>query len=126
IIYTSTTLAHSSASLLLESAIDTLLSSVNEQPTPTILWSLSYTQQHPATPPSFITSNEVSASQNPSDQQSGILILRNLDPSLVLDDDVLRDVRAKWELVTADDGDERCGFMQFVDREDMGEDEEDG
>ncbi|KAL8966591.1 MAG: hypothetical protein Q9197_005898 [Variospora fuerteventurae] len=125
IIYTSTNLAHSSASLLLESAIDTLLSSVNEQPTPTILWSLSYTQQHPATPPSFITSNQVSSSQTRSDQQSGVLVLRNLDPSLVLEDDVLRDVRAKWELVTADDGDERCGFMQFVDREGIGEDEED-
>ncbi|KAL8648076.1 MAG: hypothetical protein Q9210_005197 [Variospora velana] len=126
IIYTSTTLAQSSASLLLQSAIDTLLSSVNEQPMPTILWSLSYTQHHLTTPSSVSTSKEESSSQPRRDQQAGILVLKDLAPSLALEDDPLRDVRAKWELITAEDGDERGGFMQFEDREDIGGEEEEG
>ncbi|KAI4115952.1 MAG: hypothetical protein LQ345_003541 [Seirophora villosa] len=119
IIYTSTTLTQSAALILLRSAIDTLLSSVNEQPTPTILWSLSYTQHHhQPTPPSSLTGNEASVTSHArSSQQSGILFLKDLAPSLALEDEVLRDVRAVWELITADDGDERGGFMQFEDRE---------
>ncbi|KAL9011103.1 MAG: hypothetical protein Q9173_004029 [Seirophora scorigena] len=119
IIYTSTTLAHSAALILLRSAIDTLLSSVNEQPTPTILWSLSYTQHHHhPTPPSSLTSNDASVNSDArSNQQSGVLFLKDFAPSLELEDEVLRDVRAVWELITADDGDERGSFMQFDDRE---------
>ncbi|KAI4092833.1 MAG: hypothetical protein LQ344_003198 [Seirophora lacunosa] len=119
IIYTSTTLAQSAALILLRSAIDTLLSSVNEQPTPTILWSLSYTHHHHhPTPPSSLISNDASVTSHArSSQQSSVLFLRDLAPSMALEDEVLRDVRAVWELVTADDGDERGGFMQFEDRE---------
>lgn len=65
-----------------------------------------------------MTGNEASVTSHArSSQQSGILFLKDLAPSLALEDEVLRDVRAVWELITADDGDERGGFMQFEDRE---------
>lgn len=130
IIYTSTTLSHPSTTLLLQSAIDTLLTSLEEDPKPRILWSLSYTQHHasPSPPPPRNTPPDIDDSATPSNdssQRSGIFHLKDLSPSLALEDEVLRDVRAAWERITAEDGELRGGFLQFEDREEIcAEDEE--
>ncbi|KAL9025987.1 MAG: hypothetical protein Q9196_005278 [Gyalolechia fulgens] len=128
IIYTSTSFSHPSAPDLLRSAIDTLLStfSMETTPKPDILWFLTYKQHHqlPSSQPSI--PNPAHGPEHASDRQSGVLYLQDLGPSLALEDDVLRDVRAVWECITADDGDARGGFMQFEDREGVGgEDDED-
>ncbi|KAL8809515.1 MAG: hypothetical protein Q9200_003349 [Gallowayella weberi] len=130
IIYASLTLPHPSASDLLSSAIETLLSALpNESSKPDILWSLSYKQHHsiPSLPSPPIqktdTANPLSQASTPN---HGILHLQDLGPSLALEDDVLKDVRAVWERVTADDGESRGSFMLFEDREVIGgEDGED-
>ncbi|KAL8724825.1 MAG: hypothetical protein Q9166_007727 [cf. Caloplaca sp. 2 TL-2023] len=129
IIYTSTTLFHPSASTLLSSALDTFLSAVpNEATKPDILWSLAYKQHHTtlSQPSSSNPSSESSNQSIPHEprQKCGVLHLQDLSPSLALEDDVLKHVRAVWERITADDGDARGGFMQFEDRESLGGEEE--
>ncbi|KAL8750003.1 MAG: hypothetical protein Q9184_006586 [Pyrenodesmia sp. 2 TL-2023] len=132
IIYTSTTISHPSATLLLQSAINALLDSLNESPKPEILWWLSYTQHHAIPSPSALLNPQSDINNLTSfhpesikQQRSGILHLQDLAPSLALEDDVLRDVRAVWERITADDGDARGGFLQFEDRAGLGGDDGD-
>lgn len=60
-----------------------------------------------------------------SNQQCGIIHLQELGPSLALEDEVLKDVRAAWERITADDGDDRGAFMQFDNRVGIGDEEDD-
>ncbi|KAL8917453.1 MAG: hypothetical protein Q9208_007947 [Pyrenodesmia sp. 3 TL-2023] len=128
IIYTSTTLTHPSASRLLQSAINALLDALNESPKPEIIWSLSYTQHH-TTSSHPSPSKDVNPTSSPTasteQQRYGIFHLKDLAPSLALEDEVLRDVRAAWECITADDRDERGGFLQFEDREGLGGDDGD-
>ena len=121
IIYTSTTLIHPSPSDLLHAAIETLLSATSKKDAAQtqILWSLSYKQSHPT----YTTSNPpletgfLPVLSNSGNQQSGIIHLKDLGPSLAFEDEVLRDVKTAWERITADDGDARGGFMSFEDRE---------
>ncbi|KAL8723598.1 MAG: hypothetical protein Q9225_000140 [Loekoesia sp. 1 TL-2023] len=124
IIYTSTSLLHPSASDLLSSAIQTLLSTVDNESSsnPEILWSLTYKQNHPAVSSSSSLPPEEAppTADVTENQKCGILHLKDLGPSLALEDEVLRNVRAVWERITADDGDSRGGFMQFEDREGLG------
>ncbi|KAL8790677.1 MAG: hypothetical protein Q9213_000525 [Squamulea squamosa] len=120
IIYTSTTLSHPSASQWLFSAIERFLSAVPHEPAPPdILWTLTYKQHH-SVPISSSSSNLRTDCQAQADDEStqdcGVVYLQDLGPSLALEDEVLNDVRAVWERITADDGDARGAFMQFEDR----------
>ncbi|KAL8998774.1 MAG: hypothetical protein Q9169_002224 [Polycauliona sp. 2 TL-2023] len=132
IIYTSTSLAHPSAAQFLTSAVKAFLSTVpNESTTPNVLWTLTYKQHHslPSLSPSSKT-NEIPNADSEDDpernQRCGIVHLQDLSPSLALEDDVLKDVRAVWNRITLDDKETRGPFMQFEDREGFGgEDDED-
>ncbi|KAL8945534.1 MAG: hypothetical protein Q9183_008057, partial [Haloplaca sp. 2 TL-2023] len=119
IIYTSTSLAHASASKILHKGIETLLDTVRvEHPEAEILCTMNYTQKyHPTDPASAV------GAADESTLRSGILRLQDLGPSLALEDDVLRDVRRAWNVITADEGDARGSFIVFGEREGMGEDE---
>ncbi|KAL8661104.1 MAG: hypothetical protein Q9202_005918 [Teloschistes flavicans] len=137
IIYTSTSLAHPSASTILSSAIETLFSTIltEGEPKPEILWSMTYTQRHsipcPPSPsdssnnehplPSLQPSAPSSSRSDASDSDHGLLYLNDLGPSLALEDEVLKDVRGVWERIVAGDG--GSGFMQFEDREGMSGDD---
>ncbi|KAI4142992.1 MAG: hypothetical protein L6R39_004754 [Caloplaca ligustica] len=126
IIYTSTTLCHPSTDLLLRSAVELLLSSIEEDSKPDILWSVSYTQHHPSTataPPQDVNDSAAPVNHN-EHRNGGVFHLQELSPSLALEDEVLRDVKAAWERITAGDGDGRGGFMQFGEREGGGADDE--
>ena len=50
-----------------------------------------------------------------------VVCLNEVPPDLVLEDDVLRNVRETWERIVVDDTKE--GFMTFQDREGAGDDE---
>ncbi|KAL8894411.1 MAG: hypothetical protein Q9207_008506, partial [Kuettlingeria erythrocarpa] len=125
IIYTSTTLSHPSTSLLLQSAVNTLIDSLDESPKPKILWSISYTQHHTTSPlsPSSVEVNDLPIESLP---KHGTIRLQDLAPSLALEDEVLKDVQAAWERITADDGAARGRFLQFEDREGLGHGDDDG
>ncbi|KAL8871780.1 MAG: hypothetical protein Q9174_002457, partial [Haloplaca sp. 1 TL-2023] len=123
IIYTSTSLAHATASELLRSGIQTLLDTVaSEHPEAEILYTMTYTQQHRVPPPEDPTLAVRAEEPTPTTQKSGLLRLQDLGPSLALEDEVLRDVRRVWDVVTADDGEARGAFMVFGEREGLGED----
>ncbi|KAI4281800.1 MAG: hypothetical protein L6R38_003429 [Xanthoria sp. 2 TBL-2021] len=131
IIYTSTALSHPSALQFLSSAIEAFLFAVpGEAIAPDILWTLAYRQRHliSSSPPHSNAQKSPAGetADHKGNQRCGILHLHDLSPSLALEDDVLKDVRAVWERVTADDGNARGGFMQFEDRVGFGdEDDED-
>ena len=120
-IYAHTTYAVSSttAHALLQSAIDKLVVSIDESPKPQILWSLHYDQRHtpPATAEGFNTNIKCVEPSNPH-----VLRIPDVDPGLVLEDDVLKHVRAAWRKIMG----EYEGFMIFGEREGMAEEAEDG
>ncbi|KAL8992250.1 MAG: hypothetical protein Q9188_007629 [Gyalolechia gomerana] len=126
IIYTYTPLSHPSAPDLLRSAIETLLStfSVDTPAQPEILWSLTYKLLHTNSSSQPPIPNHTDHQNHASNEKSGVLHLKDLSPSLALEDEVLKDVREVWERITADDGEGRGGFMQFEDREGFGGGEE--
>ncbi|KAL8916783.1 MAG: hypothetical protein Q9172_006125 [Xanthocarpia lactea] len=131
IIYASTALQDPSASQLLSLAIETFLSAVpNEPRQPDVLWTLAYKQHHliPSSP-SRPSDPQTGPNDDPADEESnqhcGIIHLQDLGPSLALEDEVLKDVRAAWERITADDGDDRGAFMQFDNRVGIGGEEDD-
>lgn len=110
------TIAHS----LLQSAIHKLVASIDESPEPQVLWYLHYDQKRtaPATADNYDTNIKCAKISNPH-----VLRLPDIDPGLVLEDDVLKHVRAAWRRIVGEDE----GFMVFEEREGMGDDEaEDG
>ena len=106
VVYGQTIVTPTSFSLL-KAAVSRLLESSLEQPTPKILWSMQYT-------------HTLSQSSNGSTEQGPIV--SDVLPSLVLEDDVVRDVHRAWEVLV---GEERGdGFMTFKQREESGADDE--
>lgn len=109
---------------LLTLAITTILASLHEtQPPPQILWKLSYQQSIHTHPPPLPPNSPPPT--NPL--ANHIIQLSQVPPGPILEDEVLRDVRAAWERIVAEDGDGDVGrgsFMVFDDRTEE-KDEED-
>lgn len=101
ILYASTSLNGKAGSDLLRIAIETLLSSVEVDPAPTVLWSLQY-EQRPSSGSELLP--------------SGAQILSFPPPSLDLafDDTILEHVKEVWQKLLGDEGGE---FLVFQDRE---------
>ncbi|KAL8644777.1 MAG: hypothetical protein Q9226_007599, partial [Calogaya cf. arnoldii] len=101
----------------------------SEPMTPELLWTLSYKQRHSAPSSSSPNSQDNppgDSADHEKNHRCGIIHLKDLSSSLALEDDILKDVRAVWDHITADDGDTRGAFMQFEDRVGLGgEDDED-
>ena len=96
--------------MLLQKAVDALLSCVDANPQPSILWSVRYQQQP--------SSGSESLPTGASDQ-----VLHFPPPSLDLafDDSVLENVRELWQKIVGDEGGE---FLVFQDREAYADDDE--
>lgn len=107
---------NATAHSLLRRAIDNLLIIIDEPelPKPQILWSLHYDQKHtpPATVDDYDANIQCAETSNPH-----VLKLPDVEPGLVLEDDVLKHVRAAWRRIMGEGGDE--GFMMFGEREGM-------
>ena len=110
IVYSYTTSASptSDCSALLSQAIDAFLSNIRETPRPEVLWSLSY--QHDA-------QNHAISEQT----DDHIICMDDIPPELVLEDDVLGNVREIWERIVGDEAED--GFMIFKDREGIEDDD---
>lgn len=116
VIYAHTThpIYYTAAHSLLQSAIERLIANIDESPKPQILWYLHYDQKHtpPATTDDYDTNIICTKISNPH-----VLKLPDVEPGLVLEDDVLKHVRAAWRRIMGEDE----GFMIFGEREGMGE-----
>ena len=99
------------AHVCLERAIKRLITSVEEDPPPRILWSTHYHQQYNSPPASDGAQPNLVSKDFANDH---ILQLPDLDPGLALEDDVLKHVKAAYEQIM---GDGSMGFMAFEDRE---------
>ncbi|KAK3707164.1 Rab proteins geranylgeranyltransferase component A [Vermiconidia calcicola] len=109
VIYSSIAMPHDSGLPHLERAVVSLLGGVREQPSPQVLWSLRYQQQH--------TDLEYSV----TDAQEGVIVLSALSRDLVLEDSSLDNVKIAWQQIT---GDSENAFMNFESREGANEEEE--
>lgn len=111
VLYASTSFQGEPGTQLLKKAVDTLLSTVEVTPTPTVLWSLQFEQQ------SGVTSGDQFNASNPH-------ILRfpcsSTDP--VFDDSVLDRVKEIWQKIVGNDvGD----FLVYDDKDNDANAEED-
>ena len=100
--------AHTSAPIPLSlpvDAIEKLLASVHVSPKPKALWSMHYQQAVPRQPAAGSTNDHT-------------VHMPGLPPDLVLEDDVLKDVRAAWDRIVGEDMGR--GFITFEDREAVG------
>ena len=102
---------------LLQTAVERLIANVDEDPPATILWYLHYDQKHvaPATTDDYDANIICEGYSN-----DNILRLPDLAPGLVLEDDVIKHVKAAYHRIVGDGG---AGFMKFDDREGTGDDE---
>ena len=105
------------AELLLQTAVEQLLAKVNEDPTPTVLWSLHFDQQHA---PSSSSDERKPETDIKSFLNGHVLQLPDLKPGLTLEDNLLKEVRVTYERIMGDGN----GFLVFEDREGMGDEGE--
>lgn len=104
------TVAHS----LLQSAIDKFLACIDESPQPQVLWYLHFDRKQ--TPPATLDDHDANI-RCTNTSTPHILKFPDVDPGLVLEDDVLKHVRAAWRRIVGED----VGFLVFEEREAMGE-----
>lgn len=103
VIYGHTVNATPSGPSILSLAVSALLKSLPVRPQGQVLWSMQYQQFHPPSGTSTSLGN--------------VSLCQDVLPSLVLEDDVVRDVRSIWERITENDA--TSAFMTFGDREGM-------
>ncbi|KAG8628730.1 hypothetical protein KVT40_002595 [Elsinoe batatas] len=103
VIYAMTSTSLDDASLLLEKAVQTLITSTQEAPHPCVLWTVKYEVVSPYGDPSPI--------RNEGDKNMQIFLEPPSGP--VFDDEVVESVKQAWQIVTAGPED---SFMRFVDR----------
>ena len=118
IIYASINLAPASEALqLLGTAVQNFIAVIPEDPRPDVLWSISYSREPniSVSPSKGITISPAHPASSHSHSQ--ILQLPDIPPGLALEDDLLRSVRTAWEHITGESG---GMFMQFAEREGMG------
>ncbi|KAK3721984.1 Rab proteins geranylgeranyltransferase component A [Vermiconidia calcicola] len=102
VIYSSIAMPHDSGLPHLERAVASLLGAVREQPSPQVLWSLRYQQQHADFEHSLMNAQE------------GVIVLSSLSCDLVLEDSSLDKVKIAWQKIT---GESENAFMNFDPRE---------
>jgi RAB protein geranylgeranyltransferase component A len=123
ILYASTSATDENGTKLLDAALASLLASVNEQPAPHVLWSMQY-NQHASQPSSSPSTSSLREAAAPTASETGpmrpqhVIKFPSLSTDLAFDDTVLKEVRQAWLMIMGRDA---VGFMEFEDREDMGE-----
>ena len=98
-------------------AVERILLTVNEEPPPSVLWSMYYDQAYVTPEPGDYSTN-VSTDTHIN---ASVIQLPDLPPGPALEDDVLEQVRGAYQRIMGDEG---AGFMMFEDREDLGIDED--
>ena len=109
VLYSSTALSPDQGFERLQQAVEALLETVGEQPSPRALWTLQYQQRAPISP------------STRSGDSDGIIALPPLSQDLALEDSVLDSVKEAWQKTTgAGEGD----FMSFEAREGIEDEDE--
>lgn len=104
VLYASVTADCTVGFALLDKAVEALLSVIEEQVTPTVLWKLQYEQKHEGN----------TSSGQERDAPSTIVTFPTPSLDLTFDDGVLTNVRRVWEQIMVGEG---AGFLQFPQRE---------
>ncbi|KAF2237803.1 hypothetical protein EV356DRAFT_509683 [Viridothelium virens] len=115
ILYASTSATGEKGVVLLKDAVDRILHCLEEQPAPTVLWSMQYEQMATTSP--VVLSGEENTNTNTDGR---VMLLAPVPLDLALDDRTLESVRSVWERIV---GEENNGFMVFEDREGAGGDD---
>ena len=113
VVYACTKATAESCNDRLADAVERLLGTADEAPSPSLLWSMSYVQEGRASCPT-------KASSFTQDVSGHVMTFSPASLDLAFDDALLDSVRAVWKKimgVEADDAD----FMQFQERADIGE-----
>ena len=112
VVYATVGIGGQNGQKLLATAINKLLDAIHEDMRPITVWSLRYSQRHPAP-------QEGDNSIHKEGVQGHIL---NSDPAidLAFDDSVLKEVRTAWQQITG----QAEGFMQFEDRDAEADDDD--
>lgn len=113
-LYSSVSADSTSGPRILDAAVDTLLTSLNEEQIPRVLWRMHYEQISDA-----VASTDAANIDQPLVDGTHVFPLPSLD--LALDDSVLDEVKQVWDRVGGPDTDE---FLKFPAREGL-EDEQD-
>ena len=92
----------------LELSVQHLLDIIEEEPRPSVLWSLQYSRKS-----AEVINTVEETTQAKTLLPSGVLQLSDLEPDLAFADGILQHVRNAWQKVTGNSE----GFMQFENRE---------
>lgn len=115
-LYASTSLKGDHGFQLLQKAVDTLLSTVDVSPRPTILWSLLFEQR---------SSVSTAETKEPSSPDDHILRFPPSSLDLVFDEKSLERVKGVWQKIMGDEA-ETSEFLAFGERgEGVDEEQED-
>ena len=93
---------------MLDRAVNTLLSLVQTEVPPTLLWSMRYEQQTPV--------NHEGSDSNKSKHTDQVFQFPQSSPALSFDDGIITQVEQAWKSIVGADA-EASPFMQFEDRE---------
>lgn len=117
IFYASVIGAGSTATELLNVAVNSVLQTFQQDPRPSVLWSLQYEQR--SAPSAGITESSTS----PAQDEHHFLRFPTYPNGVAFDDSMLDTVKARWRQIMGDAADEST-FMVFEDREAMAEEEQ--
>lgn len=105
---------------LLDRAIEVLLESVDDDPSPEILYQIKYTQASTSSPPDRVELDP-QTSTSMFNSPGNILLFPPPSLDLVFDDSILERVRTFWRKITGkgEDKEDSGDFMVFEDREEF-------
>lgn len=106
VLYASVALPPEQGFSKLKTSVAALLSSLEGDARPSVLWSMRYQQTY----------------SSPTEPQAkdGVISLPSMSSSLALEDEVLDSVKTVWQEITGEEGE---AFMKFEAREGFGEDD---
>lgn len=113
VVYASTEASAKNSKERLADAVEKLLSTVNEEPAPCVLWSMSYVQRGRA-------SSDTISKPFAQDKSGRVLTFPPASLDLAFDDALVDSVRAVWRKTMdaeADDAD----FLRFEERQNIGD-----
>ncbi|KAI5369367.1 Putative GDP dissociation inhibitor, FAD/NAD(P)-binding domain superfamily [Septoria linicola] len=109
VLYASIAAGHEYGYARLDLAVSTLLSALDAESSPEVLWCLQYQQDYAAT-------------SSTSQHSSQVVRLHPVPAGMVLEDSVLEDVKAAWLRIV--DGEDSDSFMSFAAREGTTDDDD--
>lgn len=105
ILYASVGASESTGQALIKAALHAVLQTIDESPSPEVLWQIHYQQHSPR-----------AGSQAVTESDSRSIVFPSSSSDLAFDDSVLDRVKDAWEMITAGD-EQRGNFLSFDKRE---------